>query len=150
MPGVGTRNPVRERRETMPLVECELARVVVSETRHHQLIVLKERGGEREMAILVGLAEILALHRVINQEEPPRPLTHELFGQVLDTLGVTIERIIVNDLSEHTYYGRLILRQDGRTFDVDTRPSDAIVLAAQKEAPIFVEEEVLEEASQSG
>ncbi|KPK60355.1 MAG: hypothetical protein AMK73_08185 [Planctomycetes bacterium SM23_32] len=131
----------------MPLVECELARVVMSETRHHQVIVLKERGGEREMAILVGLAEIFALHRVISDEPPPRPLTHELFGSVLDTLGVKVQRVIVNALNDHTYYGRLILQQDGRTFDVDSRPSDAIVLAAQKEAPIFVEEEVLAEAS---
>jgi bifunctional DNase/RNase len=70
-------------------------------------------------------------------------MTHELFGHVLDALGVHIERAVVNALDGSTFLGRLILKQDGRTFDVDSRPSDAIALAVQKQAPIFVAEEVL-------
>jgi len=131
----------------MALVECELNRVVMSETRHRQVIVLKEKSGERKMPIVVGLAEIFALHRVINKEHPPRPLTHELFGSVLEALGVTIERVVISELNEGTYYGRLILKRDGQLFDIDSRPSDAIVLAAQKGAPIYVEQAVLEEGS---
>jgi bifunctional DNase/RNase len=131
----------------MSLVECELTRVVMTETRHHQAIVLKEKNGQREMAIMIGLAEAFALHRTVNEEPPPRPLTHELFGSVLDELDVRIDRIVVNDLSEGVYYGRLILSRDGDTFNIDSRPSDAIVLASQKRAPIFVDEAVLDEAS---
>jgi bifunctional DNase/RNase len=131
----------------MSLVECELSRVVMSETRHRQVIVLKEKGGERKMPIVVGLAEIFALHRVINDERPPRPLTHELFASVLDALGVGVERVVISELNEGTYSGRLVLRRDGKLFDIDSRPSDAIVLAAQKGAPIYVEEAVLEEGS---
>lgn len=80
-------------------------------------------------------------------------MTHELFGNVLDTLGVTIERAVINDLrvlensSGGTFFGRLIVEQNGKTFDIDSRPSDAIVLAVQKGAPIFVEESVFHEAS---
>jgi bifunctional DNase/RNase len=129
----------------MALVECELARVVMSETRHRQVIVLKEKNGERKMPIMIGLSEVFALHRVINSEAPPRPLTHELFGNVLDALGVTVERVVISELVEGTYFGRLILKRDGQTYDIDSRPSDAIVLATQKSAPIFVEETVLEE-----
>jgi len=131
----------------MALVECELARVVMSETRHRQVIVLKEKSGERKMPIMIGLSEVFALHRVINEEAPPRPLTHELFGNVLDALGVTVERVVITQLVEGTYFGRLILKQNGQTYDIDSRPSDAIVLAAQKSAPIFVEEAVLEEGT---
>ncbi len=131
----------------MALVECELTQVVMSETRHHQVIVLKEKDGERKMPILIGVSEVFAIHRIINDEPPPRPLTHELFGQVLDVLGVTVQRVVINELSKGTYFGRLILSRNGQTFDVDSRPSDAIVLATQKGAPIFVEETVLDEAA---
>lgn len=129
----------------MALVECELAQIVMSETRHHQVIVLKEKNGERKMPILIGVGEVFAIHRIINDEPPARPLTHELFGHVLDVLGVGVQQVVITELNEGTYFGRLILRRDGQTFDVDSRPSDAIVLAVQKAAPIFVEEEVLEE-----
>jgi bifunctional DNase/RNase len=131
----------------MPLVECQLARVVMSETRHEQAIVLRESDGVREMTIVIGLAEVYALHRIVNDEPPPRPLTHELLGAILDALGATVERAVVNKASDRIYYGRLILQQDGRSIDLDSRPSDAIVLATQKGAPIYVEESVLERAS---
>lgn len=134
----------------MALVECELTRVVMSETRQKQVIVLKERGGERQVPIVIGWTEVFAIHRFINDEAPPRPLTHELFGRVLDALGVTVERVVVNALSEGTYFGRLVLKRDGQLYDVDSRPSDAIALATQKKAPIFVDETVLKEASGQG
>ncbi|MGD2173885.1 MAG: bifunctional nuclease family protein [Candidatus Brocadiaceae bacterium] len=132
----------------MPLIECELNRIVMSETQDRQLVVLKERDGERKIAIVISLWEIWAIHRTINNEPPPRPFTHELFGNVLDELGVKIERVVVNELRDDTYYGRLILRQNGQTYDIDTRPSDGMALAVQKGAPIFVDEDVLDEASQ--
>lgn len=131
----------------MALVECELTRVVMSETRQKQVIVLKERGGERQVPIVIGWTEVFAIHRFVNDEAPPRPLTHELFGRVLDALGVTVERVVVNALTEGTYFGRLVLKRDGQLYDVDSRPSDAIALATQKKAPIFVDETVLKEAS---
>jgi len=131
----------------MPLVECELARVVMSETHERQAVVLKEKEGDRRMPIVIGPLEVHAIYRAINKQPPPRPLTHELFGNVLDELGVSVVKIVICDLREWTYYGRLILERDGQVFDLDTRPSDAIALAVQKGAPIFVEESVLAEAS---
>ncbi len=131
----------------MALIECELSRVVLDEAHDRQIVVLKEKGGERQMPIIIGFFEIWAIHRTINDEPPPRPLTHELFGSVLDTLGVRIERIVVSALRNDTFIGRLYLVQDGQQYDVDTRPSDGIALAVQKNAPIYVDEEVLNEAS---
>lgn len=132
----------------MPLVECELARVVMSESHDHQVVVLKEKGGERIVPIAIGLFEVFAIHRTINNEPPPRPMTHELFGNVLDALGAKIERVVVTELREVVYIGLLVLRMNGQTYEIDSRPSDAIALAVQKGAPIFVEEEVLTQASQ--
>jgi bifunctional DNase/RNase len=132
----------------MSLVECELARVVMSEGHDHQVVVLKEKGGERVVPIAIGLFEVWAIHRFINNEPPPRPMTHELFGNVLDALGAKIERIVVTELREVVYIGLLVLRMDGKLYEVDSRPSDAIALAVSKRAPIFVEEAVLSEADQ--
>ncbi len=131
----------------MALVECELARIVMSEAHDRHVVTLQEKGGERAIEIWIGLWEVFAIHRTVNNEPPPRPLTHELFGNVLDALGVRIERIIISELRGRTYFGRLILRQNGETFDIDSRPSDAIALAVQKGAPIFVDESVLEQVS---
>ena len=136
----------------MNLVECELAQLVMGEMQDHGVVELKEKNGDRRLSIVIGLWEIYAIHRCVHNEPIPRPMTHELFGNVLDALGVTIERAVINDLrvlenaSDGTFFGRLIVKQNGKTFDIDSRPSDAIALAVQKGAPIFVEESVLREA----
>ena len=132
----------------MALVECELAQLIMTETHDSQTVVLKEKEGRRAIRIGIGLWEIFAIHRTINNEPPPRPMTHELFGQVLRALGVRIVRIVVSELRGHVYIGRLVLEQDGKMFDIDSRPSDAIALAVQQGAPIFVDEQVLEVAGE--
>jgi len=134
----------------MPIVECQLAKVVMSETHERQIIVLQEKDGERKFPVIIGPVEVFAIHRTINKEKPVRPLTHELIGNILRTLGVSIEKVIVNDLRNQTFYARILLEQDGKTYDVDSRPSDAIALALQVDAPIYVEERVLQEASGTG
>ncbi len=131
----------------MSVVECELIRVILSETQSHQTIVLKEKGGERTMRVAIGPAEAVAIHRAITGERLPRPMTHELLGLVLEALNTRVVRVVINDLRNGTFFGRLILQQDGRTLDVDSRPSDAVALAMQKGAPIFVEDAVLAQAA---
>lgn len=133
----------------MALVECELSRVVMTESHDPQVVVLKEKGGERVLPIAIGPFEVYAIHRVINDEPPPRPMTHELFGSVMDELGITIARVEVVDLRQMVYYGRLVLEQDGKRYEIDTRPSDGIALAVQKNAPLFVEESILETPDQA-
>jgi len=131
----------------MAAVECELARVVMSEQHDRQIIELKEKEGERRFPIVIGIFEVHAIHRVVNNEPPVRPLTHELLSSILRELNVTVERVIVNDLRDWTFFARIILKQNGKTFDIDSRPSDAMALAVHTNAAIYVEERVLEEAS---
>jgi len=134
----------------MPIVECQLAKVVMSETHERQIIVLQEKNGERKFPVIIGPVEVFAIHRTINKEKLARPLTHELIGNILGALGVSIEKVVVNDLRNQTFYARILLKQDGKSYDVDSRPSDAIALALQANAPIYVEERVLQEASGAG
>ena len=132
----------------MPLVECRLSKVVMSESHDRQVIMLQEVGGKRRFPIVIGFFEVFAIHRFVNNEVPPRPLTHELIGSILEALNVRIDRVIINDLRDNTFYARLMLQIDGRALEVDSRPSDAIALASQSHAPIFVEEHVLAGAAQ--
>jgi hypothetical protein len=133
----------------MDLVECQLSRVVMSEGHDQHVVVLQEKDGERKFPIIIGLYEVYAIHRTLNDRPPPRPMTHELLRDILSRLGVSVQRVVINDLRQGTFFGRLILARNGETFDIDSRPSDAIAIAVQGEVPIFVAEHVLNEASRS-
>lgn len=128
----------------MALVEMELYRVMISETGEEQVIVLKEKGGERSFPIVIGLFEAAAIDRRIKSIKTPRPMTHDLLENVISGLSAKLDRIVVTDLRDSTFYARLVLSRNGDTAEVDSRPSDAIALATQMRAPIFVAEEVLE------
>ena len=131
----------------MAPVRCQLAKVVMSEQYDRQIIVLEEQDGSRKFPIIIGPFEVSAIHRTVNDEPPPRPMTHELIGSIMETMDISIEKVIVNDLHDMTFYARLFLKQGEETYEIDSRPSDAIALALQKEAPIFVEEKVIDTAS---
>jgi len=128
------------------MVEAELARIILNETDERQIIVLKESAGQRSFPIVIGIREAQAIHRGVHGLRHERPLTHDLMMNVLDELGVALERVIVNDLRDSTFFARLIFVRNGETFDIDSRPSDAIALAVQRQTPIFVEEKVFEDA----
>lgn len=127
------------------MVEMELTRILIADTREGQIIVLKEKNGERAFPIVIGYFEAAAIDRHVKEIPMPRPLTHDLLSSVIKAFGGKLERVVINDLRDNTFYGRLIIRTDGATIDVDSRPSDAIALAVQNNAPIFVEEHVLNE-----
>lgn len=127
------------------MVQCELVKIMITETADPQVIVLKEVNGERAFPILIGISEAIAIDRKIKGYEPARPLTHDLLASVLTTLGGTLERIEVCSLQDNTFFAKLIVTQNGNTLEVDARPSDAIALAVRLNAPIFVAEEVMNE-----
>ena len=131
----------------MAEVECLMDQVVMSHQHDRQVVILKERGGSRRFPIIIGPFEVYAIHRFVHNEPPQRPLTHELLGSVLSELGATLERVVVNDLRDNTFFARIFLKRDGQVYELDSRPSDAMALAVQKGAPIFVAEHVLEAAS---
>ena len=129
------------------MVHMELSRIIISETSDEQVIVLKEVDGtDRAFPIVIGIWEAIAINRYLNQQKTPRPMTHDLLGGVIKNVGYSLDRIHVNDLKDGVFYARLILKRNGKEVEVDSRPSDAIALAVQWNAPIFVAEGVLEEA----
>lgn len=126
-------------------VRMDLARIVISDTSEQQIIVLKEREGERQFPIVIGVTEALAIDRRVKGIVTPRPLTHDLLASVISHLGGDLERIVVNDLRDHTFYAKLIIRRNGELIEVDARPSDAIALGVASETPIYVVESVLQQ-----
>ncbi len=129
-------------------VEVELSRIIINEQSDQQIIVLKERHGQRGFPIVIGIVEIFAIDRRLKGIKPPRPMTHDLLDSVIDNLGAKIEKIVINDLRNHTFYAQIHLSSNGRTVKVDSRPSDAIALGAASNIPIFVAEHVFEKTSQ--
>lgn len=129
------------------LVQMDLARIIITETGDSQVIILRERGGERHFPILIGITEALAIERRLKGIRTARPLTHDLMANIIEQLDAELEKIIISDLQEHTFYAKLIVRRNGDLMEVDSRPSDAIALGVQKQTPIYVDEEVLRKVS---
>jgi hypothetical protein len=127
----------------------DLARTIIVETSDSQVIILKERDGERHLPILIGIHEALAIDRRLKGMRTPRPMTHDLLANVVESLSGELEKIVISDLRDHTFYATLIIRRDGELIEVDSRPSDAIALGVAAGTPIYVESQVLEEASKS-
>jgi hypothetical protein len=125
----------------------DLARTIIVETSDSQVIILKERDGERRMPILIGMNEALAIDRRLKGLRTPRPMTHDLLHSLIEALGSELDQIVISDLRDHTFYATLVVRQDGKLVEIDARPSDAIALGVANGTPIFVESHVLEEAS---
>jgi bifunctional DNase/RNase len=126
------------------MVEMELNKIVIDEKRHDQLIVLKEKDGERVLPIVIGLAEASAIKLKISGFNPPRPLTHDLLHAAITDLNASVEKIIIDRLEESTFHAKIVLRAaDGSQKVMDARPSDSIALAVRARAPIFVEDEIV-------
>jgi bifunctional DNase/RNase len=136
--------------EVSAVVHMELSRIIISENSDEQVIVLKEIEGDRAFPIVIGIWEAVAIDRNIKGKKTPRPMTHDLMENVIRGLDASLERIIVTDLKDRTFFAKLILRRNGKMLEVDSRPSDAIALAVQMRAPIYVEESVLDEVTPIG
>jgi len=131
------------------LIRMDLVRTIIMETSDSQVIILKERDGDRQLPILIGMNEALAIDRRLKGLRTPRPMTHDLLQDLIESLGCELEQILISDLREHTFFATLVIRRDGQMIEVDSRPSDAIALGVAGGTPIFVESQVLEEASRN-
>jgi hypothetical protein len=126
------------------MIEMELNKIVIDEKRHDQLIVLKEKGGDKLLPIVIGLNEASAIKFKISGFMSPRPLTHDLLYATIGNLEARIDKIIIDKLEENTFHAKIVLlTSSGKTLVIDARPSDSIALSVRAHAPIFVEEEVL-------
>jgi bifunctional DNase/RNase len=126
-------------------IQMELHKIIISEMQDQQIIMLKEVDGERTFPIVIGSGEAYAIDRRLKGIPTPRPLTHDLLANIIDQLGGEISQIEINDLENHTFFARIHIRQNGKTVEIDSRPSDAIALGIATSVPIFVAEHVLDE-----
>jgi bifunctional DNase/RNase len=107
-------------------------------------LILQESDGQRRLPIVIGAFEAQAIALEMEGIRPPRPMTHDLLKNAIETLGATLVEVIINDLNDGTFYAQLVL--DTASGEIDSRPSDAIALAVRFQAPIFITEEVMSEA----
>jgi len=130
--------------ESLVEMVVESVRVHMLSSRH--VVILKETDRERYLPIWIGPWEASAIAMKLQGLTPERPLTHDLFAATLEELGIRIDRVVISTLAEETYHARLFLEQDGKTVEVDSRPSDALALAVRSGVRIFAVEAVLDQA----
>ena len=128
------------------MLEMSIDSIRVSLMNYQRVVILKEKASDRYLPIWIGPAEADAIAVKLQDVSIPRPLTHDLLGNIISALGGSIRHIIVNDLQNDTFYAKIVLDIDGRNLEVDSRPSDAIALAVRGRVPIFVEEVILDKA----
>ncbi len=124
-------------------VRMDLARIIIREDDDQQIIILSERDGDRQFPIVIGINEGLAIDRRVKGIVTPRPMTHDLMANLIDQLECELEKIVIHDLRDHTFYAKLVIRRNGSLVEVDARPSDAIALGVTSDTPLYVEESVL-------
>ena len=129
-------------------IEMELVGVRVQLPTNTPILLLRESAGRRRVVpIYIGGPEAHAIDLALQGEPTPRPMTHDLFAEVLDGLGAALDRVVVTELRDSTFYAELHLRDSsGGSQIISARPSDAIALAARTGSPIFAEEALIEEA----
>ena len=128
------------------MVEVTLVGVRVDLPSNQPIVLLKEVGGDRYLPIWIGAVEATAIAFALQGIETPRPMTHDLLRDILKETGVEVERILINDLVEQTYYALIRMSSAGEAKEISSRPSDAIALAVRTAVPIYASEEVLDQA----
>ena len=126
--------------------EMVIDSIRVSLMNYQRVVILREKESDRYLPIWIGPAEADAIAVKLQGVTVPRPLTHDLLRSVITGLGAGLTHITVSDLQNDTFYAKLGIQIDGKTVEVDSRPSDAIALAVRAEVPIYVSDDVLEKA----
>jgi len=127
-------------------IEMTIKGLMIDPITNMPIVVLKDRDGQRVLPIWVGVFEANAIALQIENVQTPRPMTHDLLRNVIEDLSARVERIVVCELRENTFYATIHLVSGSGTLAVDARPSDAIALALRTSSPIFVEEAVIQSA----
>ncbi len=116
---------------------------------HDPVVILKDMDGSHYLPILIGPFEATAIALALEGAPVPRPLSHDLMRNILESLDTSLEQVIIHDIKDSTFFAKLILRTDGDLQEIDARPSDGIALALRMQAPIYVSDKiVLEESTQ--
>jgi len=128
-------------------VEMKVKSLMMDPVTQMPIVVLRDPSGDSLLPIWVGLFEANAIALQLENIATPRPMTHDLLRSVLSSMEAEVERIVITDLKENTFYASVQLRYNGRELTIDSRPSDAIALALRTESPIFVNKGVIEKAT---
>lgn len=128
------------------MIEMNVECVRVSMQSYNRVVILKEKESERYLLIWIGPSEAEAIAMRLGDVSPPRPQTHDLLRNIIDSLGALVRYVLVNDLNNDTFYARIVLEIAGRQVEIDSRTSDAIALAVRAQVPIYADESVLERA----
>lgn len=126
-----------------PVIRLKIDRIGLDPQQASALIVLKDEAGKRLLPLTIGGFEAQSIALVLQGIHSARPLTHDLLKAVLDSLDVTVSKVLIDDLREQVFYAQITLNVDGRTVEIDSRPSDAVALAVRCKCPIFALEHVL-------
>ncbi|HET9569587.1 MAG TPA: bifunctional nuclease family protein [Vicinamibacterales bacterium] len=127
-------------------IEMTIKGLMVDPITNMPIIILRDKDGQRVLPIWVGVFEANAIALQMENVTTPRPMTHDLLKNVICDLKADIQKIVVSDLRENTFYALIYLTVNGEPVAVDARPSDAIALALRAQAPIFVEDRVIDHA----
>lgn len=127
-------------------IEMRIKGLVVDPISKMPIVVLEDLKSDRMLPIWIGVFEANAIALRIENITTPRPMTHDLLKNILDELKIKVEKIVVNDVRDNTFYAMIHCRYKDQIISIDSRPSDAIALVLRTEAPIFVEEKVVEKA----
>jgi bifunctional DNase/RNase len=128
------------------MVEVKIESIRVSLMSQYRVVILKDAESNRYLPIWIGPYEADAITIHLQDVQVPRPLTHDLVIKVIDELGAKVERVIVSDLHNDTFYARIMLTVNGKEVSIDARPSDAIAVAVRADCSIFVEDDVMDRA----
>jgi hypothetical protein len=128
------------------MIEMEVVAVQPEPSSNHPLVWLKDKDQRVFLPIAIGNFEAIAIFMELYNEPPPRPITYDLLRSIIDGFHVRVEQVFINALKDETYYAEITLMRDGQSICIDSRPSDALALALRVDAPIFVADQVIEEA----
>ena len=128
------------------MIETMVESIRVSLVTQHRVVVLKELNGERHLPIWIGAYEADAIAMELQGVTAARPLPYDLMKSLIGDMGGSVDRIVVSDLAQDVFYAQIVIQQNGRSVELDSRPSDAIALAVRSGVPILVAESVMEKA----
>jgi uncharacterized protein len=129
------------------MIEMKVAGIALDAITRSPIVLLKDPSDRRALPIYIGQEQARNIMGALEGQKPPRPLTHDLIVSILDTWGMTLERIVIHSLQKDTFYAAFIISQGDIKKEIDARPSDAIAVALRTGSPIWVMEEVVAEAS---
>jgi bifunctional DNase/RNase len=129
------------------MIEMKVAGIALDAATRNPIVLLRDASERRALPIFIGQDQAKSIIGALENHRPPRPLTHDLMVNFLETWEITLERVIIHSLQDNTFYAVLVVRQGELKKEIDARPSDAIAIAFRTDSPIWVMEEVVADAS---